>query len=367
VSVAGTVLAQTAGTQIQPTHGGASDVYVAILDATATALVYGSFFGGANDDRPKAIAPHPRGGFVIGGPTFSSQLPTTPNCLQSTHQGPNGYSDGFVCHVDPAASSPLRYSTYLGGAAGADNMLALAVETSGCVTVVGYTSGLSIATTPRCAWPLPGPSPRSGLVARLTLDGLGSGDLRYATYVPGNGSFVTLHGLALDDVGDVWFAGSTDGSGYPQLPPGPGPLGGRDGVLTHLPLLPGGVFRDGIAFQNPACSAPLYTGAGLAPVPGVTFTITATNAPPGMPGILVFGTAIPPVPLPPPLSGTLLTTLIVTPTVFADVLGAAQFPLAVPITAPSPANWGLAAQWFFFTSPTCPGAGILANSERLNF
>jgi hypothetical protein len=369
VSVAAAVPPPTTGNLLQPNHGGGSDVYVAILDAAGTSLVYGSFLGGLLEDRPRAIALHPGGGFVVAGATFSPNFPTTPNPLQASHGGA-GYTDGFVCYGDPSAfGSARRYCTYLGGNLGDDSVLALAVETSGRATLAGFTTGGNFPTTPRCHQDSFGNSTELGFVMRLELDGQGPDDLLYSTLLGGstNVGDLRLNGLVLDDVGDVYVAGASGSVGYPLVNPIQTTPVGREGVFTHLPLLPGGVSRNGVSFARSACAAPLYLGAGSAPVPGATFAITATNAPPNGIGILVIGTPVPPTPLPPPFGCTLLASPTLLFTTLPSARGGDRFDVPVAATQPSVPSWGLAAQWFYFTTPTCPGAGMFACSERLDF
>lgn len=368
--------APTLGTAMQTTHAGASDVYLAIVNNSGAApLAYGTFHGGSLDERPRAIVAHPLGGFVVAGTTASTNLPTTTNCLQNALQGgPLGApTDGFVVWIDPsqAGIAARRYATYLGGNGGEDIAMALATESSGHITVAGMSAGGNFPTTARCLQNATAANQWTGFVTRLQLAGTGTGDLLYSTFLDGIATTAfpetLIQSVVLDDVGDAHVAGASTSGVYPQVNPLTVPAGGREGVFTHLPLRAGCIVRDGFPFASPACGAPLYTDAAVAPLPGTAFAITATNAPPNMPGILVLGFPLPPTPLPPPLSGTLLTTLEVLPLEFADTAGFARHVLAVPAAAPTVPCWGLAAQWFFFTSPACPGSGMLANSERLNF
>lgn len=375
-SFVGATVAVTTSNALQAMPAGASDAYVAVLEPAGPnqgQLHYGTFLGGPQEERPRAIACHPAGGYVVGGLTFSGTFPVTTGCCQPVFQGgPIGIAtDGFLAHLVPGAqATTLAYSTFLGGSAGEDALGAIVVASSGRVVIAGYSAGGNFPTTVRCMQPASAPPQYLGFVARLEMAGNGSGDLQYSSFVdPAVGAGSTVcNSVLVDEVGDVFVAGGSTCLAYPQVNPVPAPTGGREGVFTHVPLLPHGVFRDGAAFTNPACGSAIYLGVGSAPAPGASFEICATNAPPLLPGILVLGTALPGsgFPLPAPWNGTLLVSLIGAPTVFADALGGARFLLAIP-AAPAVANWGLAAQWFFFTGPTCPGTGLLANSERLNF
>ncbi|MFY9343551.1 MAG: hypothetical protein WAT39_13730 [Planctomycetota bacterium] len=374
VSVIASTNAVTTPGAYQTTPTGSGDVYLAIVNLPGplqTQLHHGTFVGGYADDRPKTIARHPGGGFVIGGVTFSNTYPTTPSCVQPVFQGGSLQApDGYVTWLDPtlAGAAALRYSTFFGGNAGEDAVEAIAVESSGRITVVGHSVGGNFPTTSRSMQPMGAPPQYMGFVSRIEMLGQGTEDLLYSTFVDAiTGNTTTIfNSLVLDNVGDAFVAGATNSALYPTLPTTTTPAG-RNGCFTHLPLMPGNVFRDDLQFTNPACGAQIYHGTGKAPVPGETFVITATNAPPSSIGILVLGTALPAFPLPPPFNGTLLASLLATPTVVSDGLGASRFALPIPAASPVMPSWGFAAQWFFFTNATCPGTGLLGNSERLNF
>jgi hypothetical protein len=366
------VPAVTTANACQPVNAGAADVYLAVVNPTGTALLYGTFHGGSLDERPKTIAASPEGGFVVGGATDSADLPVTPNCLQPA---PRSSRDAFLVRIDPAlGTAGRRYSTYLGGDAGEDNVLALAVETSGLVTLAGYTAGGNFPVTPRCLQPTAGAGQTFGVVARLQLAGQGASDLLYSTLVcPLGPSGTVLTGLALDEVGDAFVTGRSNATNYHlQNAFQATNAGGADAVITHLPLLPGGmpgtcVTRQLLALAMPACGmprVPLYTGMAGTPLPGTTFGITATNAPPSSPGVLVLGAH-----LGSPFQ-VLNANLLVTPTVpigtTADPLGFTRTNLTIPASLPVVPCWNLGAQWFFLTNATCPGTGLLGASERLS-
>jgi hypothetical protein len=218
------------------------------------------------------------------------------------------------------------------------------------------------------------------MVARLELAGNGASDLLYATLVGGiaTSTNTNLTGLALDEYGDVYIAGyhgrnnNPTTNTYPTTANAfqPANAGGRDAVIAHLPLLPGGlpgicVIRQQQALATPACGAapiPLYTGMAQAPVPGVTVGFTATNAPRAAPGALVLGTATPPVQL-------LNTWLLAIPGAIlfrpSNPLGFARQDIVVPPGLVPVACWGLSAQWLFLDNGACTGR--LATSERLDF
>lgn len=350
----------------QATTTGPRDNYVAWLDAAGT-VTDGTYFGGSSWDSPYAIAAHPAGGVVIGGSTWSTDMPTTTGCLQPTLLGGTSASDGFLCWLDPSRCNQnmLRYASYFGGTVSEDAVMSLAVETSGIVTAAGYTFGGSFPVTPRNVQPTPTTGNILGMVVRLVLGTGGTRDLHYATTI---GDYSHLTSLILDEVGDAWVGGASGPILYPIVNASqPTHAGGNvDGVLTHLPLLPGPVARHGLGCAVPACSQRLYTSMGNAPIPGQGVVFCATNAPPGAPGALLLGlpTACTPVP---GVNVNLLVNPLASVGVSSDLLGAASYPLTIPADLPTVANWGLGVQWVFFTNQTCPGTGLLATPELLSF
>tara|TARA_R110002072_G_scaffold273219_3_gene433765 strand:- start:59997 stop:62012 length:2016 start_codon:yes stop_codon:yes gene_type:complete len=368
--------AYTTNNAAQPLHGGASDCYLCVLDANATAIQYATFFGGLFYDAPMSLAAHPAGGYVVGGYTYSFNLPVTASCLQPTFQSAGASSiganmDGFVCHVDPAmGAAGLRYGTYFGGNMGEDAVVGLAVASSGIVTVAGYcVGGGSFPLTQRGLHTGPGGSQFYGVVSCLAMNGQGSQDLYYSSRVGSMTAGDTwLSDLVLDEQGNVYVVGATDAASFPVQNAFQNLIAGaEDACLVHLPPLPGCTERTGVALAVPACSESLYIGMAGVPMPGVSFAVTAANAPPLTIGVLVLGAATPPLPIPLPFNGQLLVTPTVLLTALTDGLGAAHAAIAIPLGIPAACPWNLAAQWAFFTNAACPGSGLLATSERLQF
>lgn len=87
----------TSASAFDPTHNGGVDAFVACLDATGGALSYGSFFGGASDDFPAAMASDGPRAIVLVGTTTSIDLPTTAGAFDRTFAAAQ---DGFVARLD---------------------------------------------------------------------------------------------------------------------------------------------------------------------------------------------------------------------------------------------------------------------------
>jgi hypothetical protein len=131
-----------------------SDVFVAKLNPTGTALVYSTFIGGSDLDWGRAIAIDAAGNAYIAGQTKSSGFPTTNGAFDRTFGIPancprcavDNY-DAFVTKLN-ATGSALVYSTFLGGASDIDDALGIAVDAAGSAYVTGETASADFPTTP---------------------------------------------------------------------------------------------------------------------------------------------------------------------------------------------------------------------------
>ncbi len=140
-------------------------------------------FGGTFFDRANDIALAPNGDIIVVGETFSPDLPTTA-AFQPFFAGG---TDAFVARFDPSGS--LVYCTYIGGS-GEEGAIAVDVDQSGRVFLVGFTTSTDFPTSP---FPIQGvhadglnPLRRYDLwVSRLSADG---SSLDWSTYYGGAGA-----------------------------------------------------------------------------------------------------------------------------------------------------------------------------------
>ena len=170
----------------QPFHGGSSDAFLAKLNASATALIYCTYLGGAADEVGSGVAVDPAGNAYVAGSTDSPDFPVTAGCFQPFF---GGGRNAFVTSLDPAGI--VRYSTFLGGAG---NVVAyrVAVDAAGSAYVTGAKNSTDFPTTP-------GAINRGGVFR--TVDGA-------ATWTPaGNGlTQTTIDALARTPGGDLLAA-----------------------------------------------------------------------------------------------------------------------------------------------------------------
>ncbi|HEV2697325.1 MAG TPA: SBBP repeat-containing protein, partial [Terriglobales bacterium] len=193
--------------------GGASDVFVARINSSGTALDFTSFIGGSGMDYPTGVGVDSGFNVYLAGTTNSSDFPTTAGALQSTATG----THVFVSKLDPTGSANL-YSTYLAGS-GTDMASALAVDSQGREYVFGTTSSPDFPVT---AGALQGTAKATNqfFFSKIDPTANGSNSLAYSTFIggssPGTGT-VSGGGIAVDSSFNVYLAGGTTFTDMPLL------------------------------------------------------------------------------------------------------------------------------------------------------
>jgi uncharacterized repeat protein (TIGR01451 family) len=188
-----------------------------VIDPTVS---YSTYFGGSGSETYPSIAVNGDGFIYLAGSTTSTDLPvsTLPAAFQSTLKGAQNI---FILKLDPTAgASGILYLTYLGGS-GTDISSGLAVDTGGTAYVTGTTtstnfptSAAGFQTTPlagtTCTPLIPSISaPCHVFVSALSgLDSTGPPQLKYSTYLSGNGAD-SASAVATDNDGDVFVTGTT--------------------------------------------------------------------------------------------------------------------------------------------------------------
>ncbi len=231
--------------------------YVARLNATGTALVYATLFGGSFNHSVLDVALDASGAPAVVGDTNSLDFPTTPGAFDRTPgNGASGDYDAYVIKFD-ATGSGLVFGTYLGGSPGTGSDVArhvgfdpfgavivsgttgasdfpttpgaypgqpglfvsrldptgsqltysaflgpgspyaMVVDGQGFVTLTGQTASATFPTTADAFDPTSNGN-ADAFVARLKLDGAGAADLRYSTYLGGAQWIESANGVAVD-------------------------------------------------------------------------------------------------------------------------------------------------------------------------
>lgn len=212
---------------------GRVDAFVVKFNATATAVVYGTYLGGGFRDAGAGIAVNAAGEAYVTGRTGSDDFPVF-NAAQPILGG--GLYDDFVVKLN-ASGSALVFSTFLGGGdTETGNALgsAIAVDAAGNAYVTGYTNSGDFPRT-LGAYQVDPPGPGSNPRAYATKFTAG-GQIAYSTFLAGNGgSFGTS--VAVDAQGRAYLAGSTGSTNFPIPVDAPQPAfagGGNDVYIVVL-------------------------------------------------------------------------------------------------------------------------------------
>ncbi|MBI4880199.1 MAG: hypothetical protein HY812_11160 [Planctomycetes bacterium] len=238
------------------------NAFVIGLNATATAHVYGSCYGGSNQDIGFDLAAH-SDGLALTGRTYSTNL-----TMVNPYQGSNGGdSDAFIARFRPYATPSVSFSTYLGGK-GQDQGTAIDTHGTGrglyCVGLT-YSWGQGgsyqpyFPTTPDAlvSDPLaPGCAGQDIFFCRFQSNGL-----VYSTYLGGDATD-EAYGLAKDPSG-YYIAGMSAGQDF------------YANLHTELPGLPGyqTTNRGGYQFTTATWNPEWPVGLGTSDEPFDAFVL----------------------------------------------------------------------------------------------
>lgn len=186
-------------------------LFVTKVNPTGSGLDYSTFLGGNGFDEVWAIAVDEAGQAYIAGDTTSTNFPTTPGAFQPDYHPGSSVTregDAFVVKFNPAGSG-LIYGTYLGGA---DHDLGfdLDIDSQGRAYVTGSTISADFPTTADAFQPERSGYPDAYLAK---LNAAGSA-LTYGTFLGGSQG-ETAFGVAADELGHAYVAGSTSSADFP--------------------------------------------------------------------------------------------------------------------------------------------------------
>ena len=252
---------QTSGA-FGPPPGAAGMAFVQAIAADFSRYIYAGAFAQASDGSitPEAIAVDAAGAAYITGVAATTQFPTTAGSFQPTTGGAPGA--GFVAKIAPDGSR-LVYATYLGNQQVSPR--AIAVDGSGNAYIAGHAgAGLptlnAIQTTPAGV--------ADAFVTKLNPAGSA---LVFSTYL-GGGADDAATGVGIDTAGNVYVAGATDSTDFPQKNAMPTQYGsaGSNFVTALTP--------NGIAFVYSTYFAdPQTFVGGMAVSPGGAVFLTGTT------------------------------------------------------------------------------------------
>lgn len=243
---------------------GASDGFVVRLNASGTALEYGTYLGGSDQDWVSGVAVSPAGRAVLAGSTSSADFPVTPGAYDTSYAGgtcggsyPYPCLDGFVARLNDAGAA-LEYGTFIGGS-DSDGMSAVAVDSAGRAFVGGSTSSADFPATAG-AFDTSYNGSSDGFLAAVNSSG---SSLLYATYIGGQ-NMDPLMDAAVDANGRLYATGYTLSGNFPTTPGAldPGFSGEEDAFAVRLSA-DGSALEYGTFLGGNTCS-PLDTDWGWA-------------------------------------------------------------------------------------------------------
>ncbi len=211
---------------LQPHPGGYLDASLSALDPSGSQLLWSTYLGGADDDRPSSVALDPAGNVHLAGWTLSTDFPLF-HASQPHFSGNPGASlgDAFVTKVKSDGSA-LIYSTYLGGDANAN---AVAAGLTGDTYVAGSTGSKDFPVVNAVQSALAGT--QSAFVAMWNGQ---TGALQLASYLGGSASD-SANAIAADSSGNAYIAGVTRSPDFPQIYPFQSYYGGAgDAFLAKI-------------------------------------------------------------------------------------------------------------------------------------
>jgi hypothetical protein len=123
-----------------------ANAFITHLDSTGSSILFSTYFGGEEIDEGTGIAVDSNGNVFVTGLTSSTNLPVTPNVVQSTNRG---NFDAFVTELSPSGTNTFdytnSYTTYFGGT-NTDFGLAIALDPGGNAWITGITFSTNFET-----------------------------------------------------------------------------------------------------------------------------------------------------------------------------------------------------------------------------
>jgi hypothetical protein len=245
--------------------------------------VYSTYLGGSGVDSGVAVAVDSSANAYVTGDTNSPDWPCT-SCVagyQTAFGG--GTKDAYIAKVGNIVGSSynMTYFTYIGGA-NDETGAAIVVDSVQAAHITGWTD------SPAPGFPVTTDAPQpifkggqwdafAGSIS-TTLSGAGAGD--FLTYLGGSATDQGT-GVAIDNIGNTYIAGTTTSADFPVTSNGYGITlsGPQDAFVTKISSV------SGLTLTTPTTSpSPNPVAAGTQ----VEFTFTITNIGPDVANLVVF-------------------------------------------------------------------------------
>lgn len=230
------------------------DAYVTKINSTGNAILYSTYLGGHNSDAGFGIAVDGAGRAYVAGGTdpfnagnfcINPYLFPTKNPYQNKPcYGQRRDSDGFFT-VLTAGGDDLVYSTYFGGG-DEDQANAIAIDSAGNAYIAGETTSRNLPMKNEFQADLANDHDtiNDAFIAKFNPAESGNDSLLYASYLGGSGDDIA-RGIAVDNAGNAYVAGSTSSINLATKASGGAPLKGAFG---------GGALDGFVARVNPGSS-----------------------------------------------------------------------------------------------------------------
>ncbi|MEO6325691.1 MAG: SBBP repeat-containing protein [Thermoanaerobaculia bacterium] len=192
-------------------YAGATDVFVAKLDAALSNLLWADYLGGSGLDVASGIAVDASGRVTIAGETNSADFPVTAGAYQSVKRLG---SDAFVLRLN-ASGSAIDAATFLGGDGSLDRADALALDGAGNAYITGRINSTNFPSTAGAFQTYYRGGDFDSYVAKLDLTQSGSASLVYASYLGGSENDAGF-GIAVDATGRASVTGGTRSPDFPS-------------------------------------------------------------------------------------------------------------------------------------------------------
>ncbi|MDK9698802.1 MAG: T9SS type A sorting domain-containing protein [bacterium] len=132
------------GNAYQTARSGSGDGLIVRLSEDLTTIEYCSYFGcSGSSDNIQRVAPDGVGGLLIGGVTYGTGLPVTPNAVQTSL---SGQADLFAARFN--SNNQLLYSTYLGSSQWDSDVQLVAPYNPSGMLLAGNNDYADFPTTP---------------------------------------------------------------------------------------------------------------------------------------------------------------------------------------------------------------------------
>ncbi|HEC45091.1 MAG TPA: DUF5050 domain-containing protein, partial [Bacteroides sp.] len=188
-------------------NGGASDAFVAKLNASGNQLLYSTYLGSSGNDAGSAIAIDGSGNAYIAGNTTSSNFPTTTGAFDQSYNG--GNYDAIVVKLNTLGDQ-LIFSTYLGGSS-QDMAVGIVVDGSDNAYVAGLTYSSNFPTTSGAYDEIYNGGLIDEFIVKINTSGSA---LVYSTFIGGSGVDDGFF-IDIDGSGNAIIVGITDSSDFP--------------------------------------------------------------------------------------------------------------------------------------------------------